>query len=68
MLLGLLIYGYANGEHSSRKIERATYDSVAFRDVAANPHPDHDTLATFRRRFLKEVEALLVQVLYLRGR
>jgi len=65
VLLGLLIYGYANGVHSSRKIERATYDSVAFRYVAANTHPDHDTLATFRRRFLKEIEALFVQVLVL---
>jgi len=65
VLLGLLIYGYASGVHSSRKIERATYDSVAFRYVAANTHPDHDTLATFRRRFLKEVEALFVQVLIL---
>ncbi|MDR1967324.1 MAG: IS1182 family transposase [Burkholderiaceae bacterium] len=65
VLLGLLIYGYANGVHSSRKIERATYDSVAFRYVAANTHPDHDTLATFRRRFLQEVEALFVQVLIL---
>jgi len=58
VLLGLLIYGYASGVHSSRKIERATYDSVAFRFVAANTHPDHDTLATFRRRFLPQVEAL----------
>ncbi|CQR33117.1 hypothetical protein THICB1_30040 [Thiomonas arsenitoxydans] len=65
VLLGLLIYGYANGVHSSRKIERATYDSVAFRFVAANTHPDHDTLAAFRRRFLKEIEALFVQVLVL---
>jgi transposase len=65
VLLGLLVYGYANGVHSSRKIERATYDSVAFRYVAANTHPDHDTLATFRRRFLKEVESLFVQVLVL---
>lgn len=65
VLLGLLIYGYASGVHSSRKIERATYDSVAFRYVGANTHPDHDTLATFRRRFLKEVEALFVQVLVL---
>ena len=63
VLLGLLVYGYASGVHSSRKIERATYDSVAFRVVAANTHPDHDTLATFRRRFLKEIEALFVQVL-----
>jgi transposase len=65
VLLGLLIYGYASGVHSSRKIERATYDSVACRYVAANTHPDHDTLATFRRRFLKEVEELFVQVLVL---
>ena len=65
VLLGVLIYGYASGVHSSRKIERATYDSVAFRYVAANTHPDHDTLATFRRRFLPQVEALFVQVLML---
>jgi transposase len=65
VLLGLLVYGYASGVHSSRKIERATYDSVAFRYVAANTHPDHDTLATFRRRFLKEIEGLFVQVLVL---
>ena len=65
VLLGLLIYGYAGGVHSSRKIERATYDSMAFRFVAANTHPDHDTLAMFRRRFLKEVEKLFVQVLVL---
>jgi len=50
---------------SSRKLERATYDSVAFRFIAANDHPDHDTIAAFRRRFLKEIEALFVQVLLL---
>lgn len=65
MLLGILIYGYATGVFSSRKLERATYDSVAFRFIAANDHPDHDTIATFRRRFLKEIEALFVQVLLL---
>jgi Transposase and inactivated derivatives len=65
VLLGLLIYGYASGVPSSRKIERATYDSVAFRYIAANTHPDHDTLATFRRRFLGQIEALFVQVLLL---
>jgi transposase len=64
-LLGLLVYGYATGVFSSRKLERATYDSVAFRFIAANDHPDHDTIATFRRRFLKEIEALFVQVLAL---
>ena len=65
MLLGLLVYGYATGEFSSRKIERATYDSVAFRFIAANDHPDHDTIAAFRRRFLKDIEKLFVEVLQL---
>ncbi len=64
-LLGLLVYGYATGVFSSRKLERASYDSVAFRFIAANDHPDHDTIATFRRRFLKEIESLFVQVLLL---
>ena len=63
LLLGLIIYGYATGVFSSRKLERATYDSVAFRFVAATEHPDHDTIAAFRRRFLKQIEALFVQVL-----
>jgi transposase len=63
LLLGLIIYGYATGVFSSRNLERATHDSVAFRFVAANEHPDHDTIATFRRRFLKQIEALFVQVL-----
>jgi transposase len=62
-LLALLIYGYATGCYSSRKIERATHDSLAFRFIACNRHPDHDTLATFRRRFAKEFEAVFVQVL-----
>jgi transposase len=65
MLLGLLVYGYATGVFSSRKLERATYDSVAFRFLAANQHPDHDTLAAFRRRFRQEIEGLFVQVLEL---
>jgi len=63
LLLGLIIYGYATGVFSSRSLERATHDSVAFRYVAANQHPDHDTIATFRRRFLKQIESLFVQVL-----
>ena len=62
-LLSLLIYGYATGCYSTRKIERATYDSLAFRFIACNRHPDHDTLATFRRRFASEFEAVFVQVL-----
>src|ERR1700730_11681430 len=65
LLLGLLVYGYATGVFSSRKLERASYDSVAFRFVAANEHPDHDTIATFRRRFLEEIEGLFVHVLLL---
>jgi transposase len=65
VLLGLLVYGYATGVFSSRKLERATYDSVAFRFIAANDHPDHDTIATFRRRFLADIERLFVEVLAL---
>ena len=64
-LLSILIYGYCTGVFSSRKLERATYDSVAFRYLAAGTHPDHDTLATFRRRFLGEFSELFVQVLEL---
>ena len=63
MMLGLLIYGYASGVYSSRRIQAATYESIAFRYIAANTHPDHDSLCTFRKRFLKEIEALFVQVL-----
>ncbi|MGZ4995975.1 MAG: IS1182 family transposase [Methylobacter sp.] len=65
MMLALLVYGYASGTFSSRKIERATYDSVAFRFIAANHHPDHDTLAHFRKTFLVEMEDVFVQVLSL---
>ena len=65
LLLGLIVYGYATGVFSSRKLERATYDSVAVRFVVANQHPDHDTIANFRRRFLPQIEALFVQVLSL---
>lgn len=63
VLLSLLIYGYATGVFSSRKIERATYDSVAFRFIGAGAHPDHGTLAAFRRRFLDELAGVFVQVL-----
>jgi transposase len=65
VLLSILVYGYATGVFSSRKLERATHDSVAMRFIAANDHPDHDTIATFRRRFLKEIETLFVEVLKL---
>lgn len=63
MLVALLFYGYATGVFSSRKLERSTYDSVAFRYVAANNHPDHDTIATFRKRFLPELSKLFVEIL-----
>jgi transposase len=63
ILLALLFYGYATGIFASRKLERATYDSVAFRYIAANTHPDHDTIATFRKRFLNELKSLFVQIL-----
>jgi transposase len=65
MLIALLFYGYATGIYSSRKIEQATYDSVAFRFIAANTHPDHDTIATFRKRFLDKLHPLFVQILML---
>src|ERR1039457_1056875 len=64
-LLGLLVYGYATKVFSSRALERATYDSVAFRFIAGNEHPDHDTIAAFRKRFLGQIEALFVEVLQL---
>jgi transposase len=62
-LLSLLFYGYATGVFSSRKLEAATYDSVAFRFITANTHPDHDTIATFRKRFLEELKPLFAQIL-----
>jgi transposase len=65
VLLGLLLYGYATGVFSSRKIERGTYENVAFRFIAGNLHPDHDTLANFRRSFQQELKDLFVQVLML---
>ena len=63
ILLALLFYGYATGVFSSRKLEQSTYDSVAFRFITGDTHPDHDTIATFRKRFLGELEGLFVQLL-----
>lgn len=63
LLIALLFYGYATGTFSSRKLEKATYDSIAYRYICANTHPDHDTIATFRKRFLKELEGLFVDIL-----
>ncbi len=65
ILLGLLFYGYATGVFSSRKIERASYESLPFRFVAGGLHPDHDTIANFRKTFLDEIGELFVQILLL---
>lgn len=63
MMVALLFYGYATGVFSSRQLERATYDSVAFRYIAANTHPDHDTIASFRRRFMDELSPAFTRIL-----
>jgi transposase len=63
VMLSLLFYGYATGVYSSRQIERATYESIPFRFISGNMHPDHDTIATFRKRFLPEIQELFVQIL-----
>jgi transposase len=65
ILLGLLFYGYATGVFSSRKIEKATYESIPFRYIAGGWHPDHDTIAHFRKTFLTEIKDLFVQILLL---
>jgi transposase len=61
MLLELLVYGYATEAFSSRAIERATHDSVSFRFIAGNEHPDHDTIAAFPKRFLRQIATLFVE-------
>lgn len=63
VLLALLLYGYVTGVFSSRQIETATYEIIPFRFIAGGLHPDHDTIATFRKRFLAEIKELFVQVL-----
>jgi len=63
VLLGLLFYGYATGVFSSRKIERASHESIPFRFIAGGLHPDHDTIANFRKVFLPEIKDLFAQVL-----
>jgi transposase len=65
MMTTLLIYAYCVGVVSSRKIERATYESIPFRVLTADQHPDHDTIAEFRRRHLEALAVLFVQVLRL---
>ena len=67
MMVSLLFYGYATGVFSSRKLERASHDSLAFRYICANQHPDHDSIATFRRRFARPLAACFMQILAIAG-
>lgn len=63
MMVSLLFYGYATGVFSSRKLEHASHDSLAFRYICAGLHPDHDSIATFRRRFAKPLATCFLQIL-----
>ena len=63
LLLSLLFYGYSTGVFSSRKIEKATYDSVAFRFIAGNHHPDHDTISSFRKKHLEKLKNWFKEIL-----
>jgi len=65
MRVSLLLYGDCTGKLSSRKIEQATYDDVAFRVLAGDQHPDHDTIAAFRQQHLQALAGLFIQVLKL---
>lgn len=65
VLLSLLFYGYATGKFSSRKIEKATYEDLGYRYVGGGLHPDHDTIANFRKTFLPELYELFVEILLL---
>ncbi len=65
MMLRVLLYGYASGVYSSRKIEARTYEEVAFRYLSGDQHPDHDTIAEFRKRHLEALAGLFTQALQL---
>ena len=65
LMVRLLLYAYCRGVPGSRRIERATYEGVAFRYLAADQHPDHDTIAAFRKEHLTNLAQLFVQVLQL---
>lgn len=65
MMTALLFYAYCTGVPSSRQIEKRTHEDVAFRVIAANKHPDHDSICEFRRRHLKALAGLFVQILRL---
>ena len=63
MMVRVLLYGYCVGVYSSRKIETRTYEDVAFRYLSADEHPDHDTIAEFRKRHLEALAGLFTQAL-----
>jgi transposase len=65
MMARVLLYGYATGTYSSRKIQARTFDDVAFRFLSADEHPDHSTLAEFRKRHLQALAGLFTQALQL---
>ena len=65
MMLRVLLYGYATGVYSSRKIEARTYEDVAFRYLCGDQHPDHDTFAEFRKRYVEALAGLFTQALLL---
>ena len=65
LMVKLLIYGYSTGKYSSRKIEKATYEDIGFRVLACNDHPDHDSIAGFRKKHLNRLAGLFKQVLKL---
>jgi transposase len=68
LMVALLFYGYATGVFSSRKLERATYESVPFIYSAGGLHPDHDSINSFRKRFLVQLEELFEQILLIAHR
>jgi len=63
VLLSLLLYGYTTGVFSARKIEQATCEVIPFRFIAGGLHPDHSTIAWFRKQFLPEIAGVFAQVL-----
>ena len=65
MMVRVLVYGYCVGVMSSRRIERASYDDIAFRYLCADQHPDHDTIAAFRQQHLPVLAQLFTQILQL---
>jgi transposase len=65
MMVRLLLYGYANGVYGSRKIETRTFEDVAFRYLSGDQHPDHATIAEFRKRHLDALSGLFTQALLL---